>query len=155
MSHRFSKIAAIILGAAVSLQSVGFAALTRDPEFSDLSDHWSKSIIMRLNGYGIINGYGDGTIRPDASVSVAEYLTMMVKSLGYTPEESTGGYWAEPYIQKALELGLIEEGEFSDYDVPITRSQAAKIVVNSLEDTTVADENAVKAKIYDYDEISD
>lgn len=157
MSHRFSKIAAIILGAAVSLQSVGFAALTRDPEFSDLSDHWSKSIIMRLNGYGIINGYEDGTMRPDASVSVAEYLTIMVKSLGYTDiqPESTGGYWAEPYIQKALELGLIEEGEFSDYDVPITRSQAAKIVVNSLEDTTVADENAVKAKIYDYAEISD
>lgn len=154
MSHRLSKIAAIILGAAVTLQSVGFAALTRDPEFSDLSNHWSKSIIMRLNGYGIINGYDDGTMRPDASVSVAEYLTMMVKSLGYTPE-STGGYWAEPYIQKAIELGLIEDGEFSDYNAAITRNQAAKIVVNALTDTTVADENAVKAKIYDYAEISD
>lgn len=60
------------------------------------------------------------------------------------------GYWATPYIQKAVELGLIEPDEYSDYDATLTRSQAAKIIANALSDTAVADENAVKAKIYDY-----
>lgn len=149
MSYRFSKISAAVLAAAVSLQSVCFAAIKVDDEFPDLSNHWSKSILMRLNEYGVVNGYDDGTMRPQSNVSVAEYLTMTVKSLGYT-FESTEGYWAEPYIQKAEELGLIEHGEYSDFSVPITRSQAAKIAANSLADNSVADENAVKAKITDY-----
>ena len=37
----------------------------------------------------------------------------------------------------------------------LTRSQAAKIIANALSDTAIADENAVKAKIYDYAEIAE
>ena len=154
MSHRFRKIATVLLAAAVTLQSTTFAAITREPEFSDLSEHWSKSIMMRLNGYGVICGYDDGTIRPDSYVNVTEFLTMMVKSLGFETEPGDG-YWATPYIQKAVELGLIEPDEYSDYDATLTRSQAAKIIANALSDTAVADENAVKAKIYDYAEIAE
>ena len=110
--------------------------------------------MMRLNGYGVICGYDDGTIRPDSYVSVTEFLTMMVKSLGFETEPGDG-YWATPYIQKAVELGLIEPDEYSDYDATLTRSQAAKIIANALSDTAVADENAVKAKIYDYAEIAE
>ena len=154
MSHRFRKIATVLLAAAVTLQSTTFAAITREPEFSDLSEHWSKSIMMRLNGYGVICGYDDGTIRPDSYVSVTEFLTMMVKSLGFETEPGDG-YWATPYIQKAVELGLIGPDEYSDYDATLTRSQAAKIIANALSDTAVADENAVKAKIYDYAEIAE
>lgn len=154
MSHRFSKIAAGVLLAAVTLQSAGFAAIQRDVEFTDLSTHWSKSVLMRLNSYEIMNGYTDGTIRPDSYVSAAEFLTMTVKTLGFNAEPGDG-YWATPYIQKAVELELIEPNEYSDYGVAITRSQAAKIAANALSDTNVADENAVKAKIYDYAEIDD
>ena len=143
-----------MLATAVTLQSTTFAAITREPEFSDLSEHWSKSIMMRLNGYGVICGYDDGTIRPDSYVSVTEFLTMMVKSLGFETEPGDG-YWATPYIQKAVELGLIEPDEYSDYDATLTRSQAAKIIANALSDTAIADENAVKAKIYDYAEIAE
>ena len=110
--------------------------------------------MMRLNGYGVICGYDDGTIRPDSYVSVTEFLTMMVKSLGFETEPGDG-YWATPYIQKAVELGLIEPDEYSDYDATLTRSQAAKIIANALSDTAIADENAVKAKIYDYAEIAE
>ena len=154
MSHRFIKTASALIAAVVTLQSAGFAALQREPEFDDLQNHWSKSIIMRLNGYGIINGYKDGTIRPDSYVSVAEFLSIIVKSLGYTAD-ATDGYWAQPYIDKALELQLIDENEYTDYSAPITRSQAAKIAANSLSDNVVADENSVKAKIYDYAEIDE
>ena len=154
INMKFNKLAAVLLGTAIALQSTGYAALTREPEFSDLSNHWSKSILMRLNGYGIINGYSDGTIRPDSCVSVAEFITMTVKALGCTAEKGEG-YWAAPYIQKAVELGLIESDEYSDYDVTLTRSQSAKIAANALSDTNVADENAVKAKIYDYAEIDE
>ena len=154
MAHRFIKTISAVTAAIISLQSAGFAVLQREVEFSDLQNHWSKSIIMRLNGYGIINGYDNGTIRPDAYVSAAEYLTVIVKSLGFT-EETAGADWAQPYINKAVELGLIDAGEYDDYSAPVTRSQAAKIAANALKDNVVADENSVKAKIYDYAEIEE
>lgn len=154
MAHRFIKTISAVTAAIISLQSAGFAVLQREVEFSDLQNHWSKSIIMRLNGYGIINGYDNGTIRPDAYVSAAEYLTIIVKSLGFT-EETAGADWAQPYINKAVELGLIDAGEYNDYSAPVTRSQAAKIAANALKDNVVADENSVKAKIYDYAEIEE
>lgn len=154
MAHRFIKTISAVTAAIISLQSAGFAVLQREVEFSDLQNHWSKSIIMRLNGYGIINGYDDGTIRPDAYISAAEYLTVIVKSLGFT-EETAGADWAQSYINKAVELGLIDAGEYTDYSAPVTRSQAAKIAANALKDNVVADENSVKAKIYDYAEIEE
>lgn len=154
MSHRFRKIAAALLAATAMLQTTGLAAITREPEFTDLSQHWAKSVMMRLCSNGIVSGYGDNTIRPDAQVSAAEFLTMTVKSLGFTAEAGDG-YWAAPYIQKAVEMGLIEPEEYSDYSIALTRSQAAKIAANALSDTNVADETAVKAKIYDYAEIDE
>lgn len=154
MAHRFIKTISAVTAAIISLQSAGFAVLQREVEFSDLQNHWSKSIIMRLNGYGIINGYDNGTIRPDAYISAAEYLTVIVKSLGFT-EETAGADWAQSYINKAVELGLIDAGEYTDYSAPVTRSQAAKIAANALKDNVVADENSVKAKIYDYAEIEE
>ena len=87
-------------------------------------------------------------------MSAAEFLTVIVKSLGYTPE-ANGADWAQPYISKAIELELIDDGEISDYAAPITRGEMAKIAANALKDNTVVDENAVKSKIYDYAEIDD
>lgn len=154
MSHKFKKLAALFLGTAISVQSIGYAAIVRETEFSDLSRHWAKSVMMRLNDYKVMGGYEDGTMRPDSCVSVAEYLAMTVKSLGFT-FENTDGYWAAPYIEKALELQLIDPEEYSDYEIPVSRSQAAKIAANALADNKVSDEDAVKAKIYDYAEIGE
>ena len=149
MAHRFLKTISAVTCAIISMQSVGFAVLQREKEFSDLQNHWAKSVIMRLNDCGIMSGYDNGTIRPDSYVSAAEFITMTVKSLGYT-EKSEGGYWAQPYIDKAVELGLIANGEITDYAAPITRSQMARIAANALKDNSVGDENAVKSKINDY-----
>lgn len=154
MPRNFRKIVAVALGVVLSLQATTYAAIKREKEYPDLAQHWSKSILMRLDGYHIVGGYADGTIRPDACVSVAEYITMIVKSLGFSFEAGEG-YWAAPYIQKAAELGLIDPGEYEDYEITLTRSQAAKIAANALQDTAVADEEAIKAKIYDYAEIAE
>ena len=154
MVRIFRKIAAVTLGIMISAQATTYAAIKREPEYPDLARHWAKSIMMRLNEYHIVGGYTDGTIRPDSCVSVAEYITMIVKSLGFSFENGEG-HWAAPYIQKAAELGLIEPGEYDNYEVTLTRSQAAKIAANALKDNAVADENAIKAKIYDYAEIGE
>ena len=37
-----------------------------------------------------------------------------------------------PYIIKMLDDGIFEAGDYSDYDVPMTRAQVAKAIINSL-----------------------
>ena len=147
------KKIAVILAAALCLQSTAFAK-KKDEGYTDIANHWSKSIITRLDSYGVVSGYEDGTFKPDEKISVAGFIKMMVVSMGYNL--SNGDiYWASEYINKAIELGLIEETDFYDYDLPLSRLSMARIVSNALGNTTTADEYEVKSKIYDYAEISE
>lgn len=49
-------------------------------QFTDLTrDHWAYQSINKLAGKGISNGYPDGTFRPDAKVTRAEFASLMTK----------------------------------------------------------------------------
>jgi len=100
--------------------------------FSDLPEtHWAKPYIDPLSTLEIINGYPDGTFKPLANVKINEFITMTVKALGYR-FESMSSDWAKPYIDKAIELGLILDREFTSYTANITREQMASIIVNAV-----------------------
>lgn len=100
--------------------------------FQDLPEsHWAKPYIDPLSTLEIINGYPDGTFKPLANVKINEFITMTVKALGYR-FESMSGDWAKPYIDKAIELGLILDREFTSYTANITREQMASIIVNAV-----------------------
>ena len=142
---------AVFLALAMSLEPMAFAK-KRDEGYSDIQNHWSRSIVTKLDSYGVISGYGDGTFRPENRISVAAFLKMMVVSMGN--EVSNGSiYWASEYVNKSIELGLIEQDEFYDYDKDLTRMEMARIIANALGNKTTADEYTVKSKIYDYAEV--
>ena len=46
-------------------------------QFSDLEGHWAKEYMEKLVERGIINGYSDGTIRPEGKVTAAETFVML------------------------------------------------------------------------------
>jgi len=100
--------------------------------FKDLPEsHWAKPYIDPLSTSEIINGYPDGTFKPLANVKINEFITMTVKALGYR-FESMSSDWAKPYIDKAIELGLILDREFTSYTANINREQMASIIVNAV-----------------------
>lgn len=147
------KNIAFALALAIGIQPVA-TAKRRDDGYIDLENHWSKSIVARLDSYGVVKGYGDGTFRPDQKMSVAEFLKMMLVSMGN--EQANGSiYWASEYVNKAIELELIEQNEFWDYDAKINRMQMARIIANALGNVTSADEYTVKSKVYDYAEVAE
>ncbi|MGF1675894.1 MAG: S-layer homology domain-containing protein, partial [Rivularia sp. (in: cyanobacteria)] len=41
--------------------------------FPDITNHWARPFIEALARRGILNGYPDGTFRPDNSVTRAEF----------------------------------------------------------------------------------
>ena len=105
-------------------------------KFKDLKPtDWFINTVSKLIEMGGINGYPDGTFRPNSTITKAEFIKMTVGSLGYKEGNPKSGHWATNYIDRAEKIGLIDKGEYkvSEYDKPITRNQMIKITVRAVE----------------------
>lgn len=59
------------------------------PGYRDVpSSHWAYGSILRMQNYGTIIGFGDGTFRPNQLVTRAEAVTVINRVLGLIPSES-------------------------------------------------------------------
>ena len=73
--------------------------------FSDTAGHWAEGYIAIATGIGLVQGYPDGTFKPEATVTFDEAVTMVLRALGYT-DASLPGSWPTNYKIKALDLKL-------------------------------------------------
>lgn len=83
--------------------------------FSDVSqDAWYAEAIGEMTGYSLVNGYKDGTFRPDAKITRAEFVTILArfphddigteKSFSDVPQT----HWAYDAVQTALAQGWVK-----------------------------------------------
>jgi hypothetical protein len=111
-------------------------------EFSDIKGHWAVSYIQDLASYGYINGYPDGTFKPDRTMTKAEFTTALIGCLDVTPSTptkssygDTKSHWANKYIEEAVARGILipsESPQGLGPDQNILRSQAAAMIVRAL-----------------------
>ena len=112
---------------------------------SDIEEHWGKEYINSLVDRGIVDGYTDGTFKPDNTIGRDAFIKLTVVALGYKVGNAEG-YWAQNYIDKAIELNLIASDEFDDYTKPIKREEMASIVVKAI----VKEEFEADSNLLDY-----
>lgn len=74
-------------------------------EFADANGHWAEKYIAKASEYGYINGYLDGTFRPDADITRAEAFKIIVSVFGFEANgtgsrfsDVTEEHWAFGYI---------------------------------------------------------
>lgn len=120
------KIRIMVVVMALSL-IIGITSNASAPKLTDIKGHWAESDISILVSKGIINGKGNGIFDPQGTIKVSEFIKLCVAILGDTYDTSTYTYWAKPYINRALELGLVYEGQFTNYEKPITREEMSYI----------------------------
>ena len=130
--HSFLRrfLTALALFGLLAVPQSAFAA-------SDLpNNHWAASTINGYISRGIMSGYPDGTFRPEASVTRAEFVKMVNSVFGYnTPASISFGdvkssYWGYNEIAKGVMAGYVngdENGNFNP-DAPLTREEAASII---------------------------
>lgn len=119
--------------------------------FGDVKEtDWFYESVMTLSGAGIINGYPSGDFHPDGTINADAFIKMAVTALGYTGLVNGPEYWASTYIDKARELGLVIDGEFSSYTRPICRNEMARIVIRALDEEYPDNLPAYKSLITDY-----
>ncbi|MDR3149237.1 MAG: S-layer homology domain-containing protein [Oscillospiraceae bacterium] len=62
------------------------ALVTNSPEFSDIDDSWAEAEILYAASVGWVNGYPDGTFKPNRSVTRAEFMALVNRMLERDPE---------------------------------------------------------------------
>lgn len=87
---------------------------------------WSAPYINYAVRQDILSGYSDGSFSPDKTISLAEALTILLRTLGYD-ESSVGYYWPNNYMDAASALG-ITAGMNYPQDAQLTRATAAILV---------------------------
>lgn len=108
-----------------------WATAENNTEFTDVNDceDYFLGAISFASAKGIVNGVGDNLFDPETGVQYREAITMIVRALGYTFKAS--GYpWS--YINKAMELGLLDGISGIAYTDEINRGVVAQLLYNAL-----------------------
>lgn len=94
----------------------GDAAKAQAEKFADINDAaWAKEAIGALAYEGVVAGYEDGTIRPNAEITRDEFVKLLVCALSVelkadavtSYSDITSGSWQEPYVAAATEAGIV------------------------------------------------
>ena len=116
-----------------------------DNRYSDVkSTDWYNNAISTLSNMGIIDGYPDGTFRPNAGITRAEFAKIAVSFFKDNVRETIGdrfsdihGKWYTEYVNLANELAIVNgypDGTFRP-DNKIIRAESMTIVNNTLRRT--------------------
>ena len=122
--------------------------------FSDVpADAWYAKAVNTLSSLGMLGGYPDGTFRPDAPITRAEFAAIAL-AFAYDPASASCSYtdvstsaWYYTYVAQATTYGWIggyPDGSFRPNN-SITRAEVAVIVNNMLgrdADESYIDRNA-------------
>ena len=103
--------------------------------YSDTDNSSYKSAIDELSQLGIINGFEDGTFRPDNNVTIIQLLKMAICSLGedgYMAEAVENGGYPNGYNTVAGKYGFSKSIAVDDINQPATREQTAQIFSNTI-----------------------
>ncbi len=115
-------------------------------EFSDIpTSHWCHHYVRELKYHNVLNGYPDGTFRPNQKVTQIEALKILINSLKagplqedfinnrYTDVQSTD--WWAPYIQHVMVYRLTYGHDEASYGIGklMSRREAARITYNLLQ----------------------
>ena len=104
---------------------------------SDITGHWAESQIKDFISKGYLNGYPDGTFKPQASIKRSEFVKILNKVFGLTTKsgkvfDDTVWHWAKDEIDIAVTNGVCQVTSSTTFepDAPITREAAAKMIAN-------------------------
>lgn len=130
-----SKILALNLGLDVTKS---FHHTFKDVPTSD----WAYPYIAALKEAGIIDGFQDGTFKPNAPITRNQMAKIIVNGYGLEPateinlpfsDTQTENNWAAPYIQTLFDLGITTGQTATKYggDSTVTRGNMAAFTIRS------------------------
>ena len=134
--NKIKRFTAIILCLMIVLGTgLAFADTTPISPEVDYKGHWAEPVILKWLNEGKVTGYPDGTFKPDAKVTRAEFVKMVNGIIDFDTKgkisysDVSAEDWFYDYVRVAQEIGYIQgyDGKFIPNN-NITREQAAAIL---------------------------
>lgn len=111
---------------------------------TDISGHWANEAIIALSSNGIINGYSDGTFKPNKEITRSEMIAIILRVIDVNsfavPTSSAinftdiSGMWNKEQINASAQAGIIagiSEGVFAP-NKNSTRAEALTVIIRTL-----------------------
>lgn len=127
---------------APMIASSAAPALAQASRFSDVpSSHWAKDYINALVAQNVLAGFPDGTFRPDAPVTRAQFSSMVQAVYSKTKIRTAinfvdvpSGHWAARSIRTSYEMGFLSgyPGNIFRPEQNIPREQVLVSLANGL-----------------------
>ena len=122
---------------------------------TDIAGHWAESTIAQAVREGWVNGYPDGTFRPQGAVTRSEMTKLLLAAIGLTPDSAAAQWLKDSAIrgdgftdmaanwltlqgwtETALAAGLLISGDYADGaflpNRSITRGEIAVLAARAL-----------------------
>jgi hypothetical protein len=127
-----------------AVNAVGFTTVSRypfvvdnQPTFADVPDtHPARWAVELLKDAGITNGYSDGTFKPTATVTRAEFAKMLSLAAGLDVSKPYSGAfgdvqavdWFAPYVEAVYSAGMVkgyatDSGMIFKPSAPVSRAE--------------------------------
>lgn len=127
-----------------------------DPVFKDLPNpfkdvtgkvEWGDAHILRLAELGIVQGKTAKTFEPDAQLSRAEFVALLLRASGLAPtsdedfsesisfDDVPPKHWAYEYVSKAADLGIVTRAEYRrkfEPEADVTRLEISIMLTRAL-----------------------
>jgi hypothetical protein len=130
MMNKLTKLIWITVLVAILLPIKAQASIV------DVTGHWAEEVILEWAEKELVNGYPDGTFRPNNNISRAEFMKLVNNAFQYTKEEEIDymdvkkGEWYFSTVKSAKAAGYIngyDDGTMRPNN-PITREEVATII---------------------------
>jgi len=133
---RLKKLLSSTLACAIMLSCVLPLGATAAKSFTDVKGHWAAEQIKSAVSRGYVAGYQNGSFKPNASVTRAEFCKMLNNAMGLTNStpvsftDVSSNDWFYSEVCKSVSAGYIsgyDDGSFRAND-KITRQEAAVVI---------------------------
>ncbi|WP_177245838.1 M4 family metallopeptidase [Paenibacillus sp. BC26] len=120
-----------------------YAIIQNKKSFADVpAGHWAKEDIELLASKLVIKGASDTSFKPNGSITRAEFTSLLVRSLGLTPDKGAAAVfsdvhanaWFSGEVGAAVKAGIVKGNNDATFQpqATITREQMAVMVANAL-----------------------
>lgn len=166
-----SLLLTLALALSLAVPALAYTPITylqyNDPpmSFTDVKgNEWFHDNLLLLTMAGGINGYEDGTFRPQSGLKLCEFIKIVAAILYPGAEADFAGYkfggeslWYSPYVGLAEAVGLLEGVNYTKQalEANVNRYNMAVLITNALRlmGENLSHDDNIQYFIGDYDSI--
>ncbi|MFF2797095.1 S-layer homology domain-containing protein [Lysinibacillus xylanilyticus] len=137
-----TSVMAAALVIPVATENVQAAPVTKTTYKDVPKSHWAFESIKQVAEKGLVTGYEDGTYKPSAQVTRAEFATFLSRVFDGKDRTTAkftdvgSSHWAIDAIQEGLAVGFVQESDFTNNkfepNKPMTRGEMSRWLSNAL-----------------------